>query len=141
MCPVTSCRMFLPAGRPYDTVAALKLNSILAGKHRTMGFTNFEPTEKEIETLAACHDVFYLTARAGRRIPVIKRYNPKAKVLMYFASSLTTEAKLHDAGSVDEKNTAWIWQNYVFAGGAETSTWAAVRPSRTARNMGNSEPS
>ena len=77
-----------------------------------MGFTNFEPTEKEIETLAAHYDVFYLNALASHRIPVIKRSNPKAKVLMYFASSLTMAAKLHDAGSVDEENTAWILKNH-----------------------------
>ena len=83
-----------------------------AGKHRTMGFTNFEPTEAEIETLAAHYDVFYLNAPASHRIPVIKRANPRAKVLMYFASSLTRVAKLHDAGSVDEENTDWIVRNH-----------------------------
>jgi len=83
-----------------------------AGKHRTMGFTSFEPTEEQIETLAAHYDVFYLAAPASHRIPLIKRYHPKAKVLMYFASSLTREAKLHDAGSVDEQNTDWIVQNH-----------------------------
>jgi hypothetical protein len=82
------------------------------GKHRTMGFTNFEPTEQEIEILAAHYDVFYLTALSSHRIPVIKRRNPRAKVLMYFASSLTKEAKLHDAGSVDEENTDWILKNH-----------------------------
>ena len=83
-----------------------------AGKHRTMGFTNFEPTEEEITKLAAHYDVFYLTAPASHRIPVIKRHNPKAKVLMYFASSLTKTAQLHDAGSVDEENTEWILKNH-----------------------------
>ncbi len=83
-----------------------------AGKHRTMGFTNFEPTEAELETLAAHYDVFYLPAVAAHRIPVIKRVNPRAKVLMYFASSLTRVAKLHDAGSVDEEDTDWILQNH-----------------------------
>jgi hypothetical protein len=83
-----------------------------AGKHRTMGFANFEPTEQDIKVLAAHYDVFYLGAPASHRIPVIKRYNPRAKILMYFASSLTREAKLHDAGSVDEKNTDWILQNH-----------------------------
>ncbi len=83
-----------------------------AGKHRTMGFTNFEPTERDIEILAAHYDVFYLGAVASHRIPVIKRYNPRAKVLMYFACSLTREAKLHDAGSVDEENTDWVLRNH-----------------------------
>ena len=83
-----------------------------AGKHRTMGFTSFEPTEAEVETLAAHYDVFYLSALASRRIPAIKRCNPRAKVLMYFASSLTKVAKLVDAGSVDEENTDWILQNH-----------------------------
>jgi hypothetical protein len=82
------------------------------GKHRTMGFTNFEPTEAELEELAAHYDVFYLPASASHRIPVIKRANPRAKVLMYFAGSLTRGAKLHDAGSVDEENTDWILQNH-----------------------------
>jgi hypothetical protein len=83
-----------------------------AGKHRTMGFTNFEPTEDQIERLATHYDVFYLNALSSHRIPVIKRRNPKAKVLMYFASSLTKEAKLHDAGSVDQENTEWILKNH-----------------------------
>jgi hypothetical protein len=83
-----------------------------AGKHRTMGFTNFEPTQEEIERLAVHYDVFYLNASASHRIPLIKRCNPRAKVLMYFASSLTKEAKLHDAGSVDEENTDWILRNH-----------------------------
>jgi len=83
-----------------------------AGKHRTMGFTNFEPTEEEIRRLAAHYDVFYLTALASHRIPLIKQCNPKAKVLMYFAISLTREARLHDAGSVDEEDTAWILKNH-----------------------------
>ena len=83
-----------------------------AGKHRTMGFTNFEPTEGQIERLAAHYDVFYLNAPASHRIPVIKRANPRAKVLMYFAGSLTTVANLHDAGSVDEEDTGWIIQNH-----------------------------
>jgi hypothetical protein len=83
-----------------------------AGKHRTMGFTNFEPTESEIEILAKHYDVFYLTALSSHRIPAIKRYNPNAKVLMYFASSLTKEAKLHDAGSVDEESTDWVLKNH-----------------------------
>lgn len=82
-----------------------------AGRHRTMGFTNFEPTEEQIATLASYYEVFYLGARAGHRIPLIKRYNPKAKVLMYFASSLTKGSKLHDAGSVDEQDTEWIVRN------------------------------
>ncbi len=92
-----------PAARPPFT---------RAGKHRTMGFANFEPTQEEIETLATHYDVFYLNALASHRIPVIKRANPKAKVLMYFAISLTKAAKLHDAGSVDDENTAWILQNH-----------------------------
>jgi hypothetical protein len=83
-----------------------------AGKHRTMGFTNFEPTEAETETLAAHYDVFYLTASSSHRIAAIQRGNPKAKVLMYFALSLTRVAKLVDAGSVDEENTDWILQNH-----------------------------
>jgi hypothetical protein len=83
-----------------------------AGKHRTMGFTNFEPTEAELVTLAAHYDVFYLPAAASRRIAVIKRANPRAKVLMYFASSLTKGANLHDAGSVDEEDTSWILRNH-----------------------------
>jgi hypothetical protein len=83
-----------------------------AGKHRTMGFANFEPTEAELEKLAAHYDVFYLSAAASHRIPVIKRVNPRAKVLMYFAGSLTRGAKLHDAGSVDEENTDWILRNH-----------------------------
>jgi len=86
--------------------------SARAGRHRTMGFTNFEPTQEEIERLATHYDVFYLNAPASHRIPVIKRANPRAKVLMYFASSLTKVANLHDAGSVDEENTAWILQNH-----------------------------
>jgi len=83
-----------------------------AGRHRTMGFANFEPTQEEIERLAVHYDVFYLNASASHRIPVIKRANPRAKVLMYFASSLTKEAKLHDAGSVDEESTDWILRNH-----------------------------
>jgi hypothetical protein len=83
-----------------------------AGKHRTMGFTNFEPTEAETERLAAHYDVFYLAAGSSRRIAAIKRANPKAKVLMYFASSLTRVARLVDAGSVDEENTDWILQHH-----------------------------
>jgi len=83
-----------------------------AGKHRTMGFANLEPTQEQIERLAAHYDVFYLGASASHRIPVIKRANPRAKVLMYFAISLTKEAKLHDAGSVDEQDTDWIVQNH-----------------------------
>jgi hypothetical protein len=83
-----------------------------AGKHRTMGFANFEPTEEELEKLAAHYDVFYLSGPASHRIPVIKRRNPQAKVLMYFASSLTKVAQLHDAGSVDEENTDWILKNH-----------------------------
>ena len=83
-----------------------------AGKHRTMGFTNFEPTQDEIERLAAHYDVFYLNALASHRIPVIRQANPRAKVLMYFAISLTKESKLHDAGSVDEEDTEWIVQNH-----------------------------
>jgi hypothetical protein len=83
-----------------------------AGRHRTMGFANFEPTQEEIERLAAHYDVFYLNATASHRISVIKQANPHAKVLMYFASSLTREAKLHDAGSVDEENTDWIVRNH-----------------------------
>ena len=83
-----------------------------AGKHRTMGFTNFEPTEEEIKRLAAHYDVFYLTALSSHRIPIIKRYNPRAKVLMYFAGSLTKAANLFDAGSVDEENTDWILKNH-----------------------------
>jgi hypothetical protein len=83
-----------------------------AGKHRTMGFTNFEPTQEQIERLAAHYDAFYLNALASHRIPAIKRANPRAKVLMYFASSLTKEAKLHDAGSVDQENTDWVIQNH-----------------------------
>ena len=74
-----------------------------AGKHRTMGFTNFEPTVEELERLAVHYDVFYLGGPTSHRIPVIKRRNPRAKVLMYFASSLTKAAQLHDAGSVDEE--------------------------------------
>ena len=83
-----------------------------AGKHRTMGFTNFEPAEDQTERLAHHYDVFYLGAAAGHRITTIKRANPKAKVLMYFASSLTKTAKLHDAGSVDQENTDWILKNH-----------------------------
>lgn len=83
-----------------------------AGKHRTMGFTNFEPTQEQIESLAAHYDVFYLNALASHRIPTIERANPRAKALMYFASSLTKVAKLHDAGSVDQENTDWILQNH-----------------------------
>jgi hypothetical protein len=83
-----------------------------AGRHRTMGFANFEPSEAQLEILAAHYDVFYLSARAGHRIPVIKRCNPRAKVLMYFASSLTKAARLHDAGSVDEEDTEWILQHH-----------------------------
>ncbi len=83
-----------------------------AGKHRTMGFSNFEPTEAETERLAAHYDVFYLAAASSHRSAAIKRGNPKAKVLMYFASSLTRVAKLVDAGSVDEENTDWILQNH-----------------------------
>lgn len=95
-----------------STYPAARPPFIRAGKHRTMGFANFEPTEEEIERLAAHYDVFYLNAPASHRIPVIKRANPRAKVLMYFASSLTTVAKLHDAGSVDEENTEWILRNH-----------------------------
>lgn len=83
-----------------------------AGKHRTMGFANFEPTEEDIRRLAAHYDAFYLTALSSHRIPVIKRYNPRARVLMYFAGSLTKEARLHDAGSVDRENTDWILKNH-----------------------------
>jgi len=83
-----------------------------AGKHRTMGFTNFDPTDAEIEILAAHYDVFYLTAPSSHRIAAIKRGNPRAKVLMYFASSLTKVAKLVDAGSVDEENRDWILQKH-----------------------------
>ena len=83
-----------------------------AGKHRTMGFTNFEPTREEIETLAPHYDVFYLNALASHRIPAIKKANPRAKVLMYFAGSLTRTAKLHDVGSVDEEDTDWILRNH-----------------------------
>jgi hypothetical protein len=83
-----------------------------AGKHRTMGFTNFEPTDAETERLAAHYDVFYLGAPSSHRIAAIKRGNPKAKVLMYFALSLTKVAKLVDAGSVDEENTDWVLQKH-----------------------------
>jgi hypothetical protein len=83
-----------------------------AGKHRTMGFTNFEPTDAETERLAAHYDVFYLAATSSHRIAAIQRGNPRAKVLMYFASSLTRVAKLVDAGSVDEENTDWILQKH-----------------------------
>jgi hypothetical protein len=83
-----------------------------AGKHRTMGFTNFEPTEAETEQLAAHYDVFYVGAPSSHRLAAIKRANPKAKVLMYFASSLTTVAQRVDAGSVDAENTDWILQNH-----------------------------
>lgn len=83
-----------------------------AGRHRTMGFTSFEPTEEQIATLASHYDVFYLDARSSHRIPLIKRYNPRAKVLMYFASSLTKGSQLHDAGSVDEQDTEWIVKNH-----------------------------
>ncbi len=95
-----------------STYPAARPPFIRAGKHRTMGFANFEPAEEQIERLAVHYDVFYLGARASHRIPVIKRANPRAKVLMYFASSLTTVAKLHDAGSVDEENTDWIVRNH-----------------------------
>jgi hypothetical protein len=83
-----------------------------AGRHRTMGFTNFEPTAAETERLAAHYDVFYLGATSSHRIAAIKRGNPKAKVLMYFALSLTRVAKLVDAGSVDQENTEWILRNH-----------------------------
>jgi hypothetical protein len=83
-----------------------------AGKHRTMGFSNFEPTDAQTERLAAHYDVFYLGAPSSHRIAAIKRGNPKAKVLMYFALSLTKVAKLVDAGSVDPENTDWILQNH-----------------------------
>jgi len=83
-----------------------------AGKHRTMGFTNFEPTDAETERLAAHYDAFYLGAPSSHRIAAIKRGHPRAKVLMYFASSLTRVAKLVDAGSVDAENTDWILQNH-----------------------------
>jgi hypothetical protein len=83
-----------------------------AGRHRTMGFTSFKPTQEQIATLASHYDVFYLSARASHRIPLIKRHNPKAKVLMYFAGSLTTGSQFHDAGSVDEQNTEWLVQNH-----------------------------
>ncbi len=83
-----------------------------AGKHRTMGFSNFEPTAAETERLAAHYDVFYLGAPSGHRIAAIKRGNPKAKVLMYFALSLTRVAQLVDAGSVDEENTDWIFHKH-----------------------------
>ncbi len=83
-----------------------------AGKHRTMGFTNFEPTNEETERLAAHYDVFYLAATSSHRSAAIQRGNPKAKVLMYFASSLTKVARLVDAGSVDQENTDWVLQNH-----------------------------
>jgi hypothetical protein len=56
--------------------------------------------------------VFYFVVPSSHRIAAIQRGNPKAKVLMYFASSLTRVAKLVDAGSVDAENTDWILQNH-----------------------------
>ncbi|MCU0917502.1 MAG: hypothetical protein MUC88_23495, partial [Planctomycetes bacterium] len=86
-------------------ILAVKLNTYpqeplpfpRAGRHRTMGFTQFEPTEAQIAILAMHYDVFYLSGSASHRISIIKRHNPRAKVLMYFASSLTRESQLHDA--------------------------------------------
>lgn len=86
--------------------------SARAGKHRTMGFANFEPTQAQIERLAARYDVFYLGGPAAHRIATIKRVNPGAKALMYFACSLTRQSRLHDAGSVDEEDTDWIVRHH-----------------------------
>lgn len=82
-------------------------------KHRTTGiFSSFEPREDQIKRIAPHYDLFLLTGLRGTLVPIIKKSNPSAKVLMYMANSLTSVATLLDAGSVDEENTDWILKNH-----------------------------
>ena len=82
-------------------------------KHRTTGiFSSFEPREDQIKRIAPHYDLFLLTGLRGSLVPIIKKSNPSAKVLMYMANSLTSVATLLDAGSVDEENTDWILKNH-----------------------------
>jgi len=82
-------------------------------KHRTTGiFSSFEPREDQIKRIAPHYDLFLLNGSRGSLVPIIKKSNPSAKVLMYMANSLTSVATLLDAGSVDKENTDWILKNH-----------------------------
>lgn len=82
-------------------------------KHRTTGiFSTFDPREDQIRQIAPHYDLFLLTGLRGSLVPIIKKSNPSAKVLMYMANSLTSVATLLDAGSVDGENTDWILKNH-----------------------------
>jgi hypothetical protein len=82
-------------------------------KHRTTGiFSTFEPREDQIRQIAPHYDLFLLIGLRGNLVPIIKKSNPSAKVLMYMANSLTSVATLLDPGSVDEENTDWILKNH-----------------------------
>ncbi len=82
-------------------------------KHRTTGvFSSFEPREDQVRKIAPHYDLFLLIGSRGDLVPIIKKSNPSAKVLLYMANSLTSVATLLDAGSVDQENTDWILKNH-----------------------------
>jgi hypothetical protein len=62
--------------------------------------------------IAPHYEIFQLSALRADLVPIIKKHNPSAKVLMYLANSLTTVATLQDPGSIDEENTDWILKNH-----------------------------
>ena len=114
-------RMLKPRGEIAQAVVDVKLSTYpeqpsiryRAGKHRTTGiFSSFEPREDQVIKIAPHYDLFLLSALRANLVPIIKKYNPSAKVLMYMANSLTTVATLQDAGSIDKENTDWILKNY-----------------------------
>ena len=87
-------------------------SSFRPGQYRTAGFSTFEPREDQIRKMALHYDLFLLIGSRGDLVPIIKKSNPAAKVLMYMANSLTSVATLLDPGSVDEENTEWIVKNH-----------------------------
>jgi hypothetical protein len=110
-----------PRGEIAQAVVDVKLStyplkpstSYRAGKHRTTGiFSSFEPRQDQVIKIAPHYELFQLSALRANLVPILKKYNPSAKVLMYMANSLTTVATLQDPGSIDEENTDWILKNH-----------------------------
>jgi len=114
-------KMFKSKGEVLQEIVDVKLTTYPAkpsipyrvAKHRTTGiFSTFEPREDQVKQIAPHYDLFLLIGLRGSLVPIIKKSNPSAKVLMYMANSLTSVATLLDPGSVDEENTDWILKNH-----------------------------
>jgi Hypothetical glycosyl hydrolase family 15 len=114
-------RMLKPRGEIGQAVVDVKLSTYptkssigtRAGKHRTTGiFSSFEPKSDQVVKIAPHYEMFLFNALRADLVPIVKKHNGSAKVLMYLASSLTTVATRLDAGSVDNENTEWIVKNH-----------------------------